>query len=108
MRHENPLDRQLVAARYSVMEAHPNARGGGLIGAPYVVVDLERQRVESRHQTPEAARRRADQLVAAERRAPLERLGRDGRAAAMDRRLWLLTGGLSRQPVQQSTRQASR
>ncbi len=50
-----------LRARYCVMEAR--VEGCGVVG--FVVVDLEAQALDSRHASPETARRRADDLVAA-------------------------------------------
>jgi hypothetical protein len=50
-----------AARRYCVMEAR--VKGCGVVG--FAVVDLEAQALDSRHPTPEAARRRADDLVSA-------------------------------------------
>jgi hypothetical protein len=51
-----------AARRYCVMAT--SVKGLGLVG--YTVLDQGRRSVDSRHQTPEAARRRADALVDAE------------------------------------------
>ncbi len=55
-----------LRARYCVMKARVQScgmEGCGVVG--FVVVDLEAQALDSRHPSPEAARRRADDLVAA-------------------------------------------
>ncbi len=55
-----------LRARYCVMEAQVvgcGTEGCGVVG--FVVLDLEAQALDSRHPSPEAARRRVDDLVAA-------------------------------------------